>query len=182
MRDGVWQEAEKRIKKAGATPQQVQVIWIKQALIGPGRLGEFPKHAQLLQADLKKIVMIAKDMYPNLRMVYLSSRTYGGLATTALNPEPYAYESAFSVQWLIRSQMKGEDKELADPAMPVLLWGPYLWTDGSKGRPGDSLVWTKDDLAGDGTHPNRSGQQKVAELLLKFFKNDGTSKGWFLGA
>jgi hypothetical protein len=175
-----WQEAERRLGAAKVTASQVEVIWIKQALIGPGRLGEFPKHAQLLEADLKKIVIVAKERYPNLKLVYLSSRTYGGLATTALNPEPYAYESAFSVQWLIRSQMKGEDKELADPAMPVLLWGPYLWTDGAKGRPGDSLVWTKEDLAADGTHPNRSGQQKVGELLLNFFKNDGTSKVWFL--
>jgi hypothetical protein len=177
-----WQEAQRRLSAAKATAPQVQVIWIKQALIGPGRLGEFPKHAQLLQADLKKIVMVAKERFPNLKMVYLSSRTYGGHAVTALNPEPYAYESAFSVQWLIRAQMKAEDQELADPTTPVLLWGPYLWTDGVKGRPGDSLVWRKEDTRADGTHPSAAGQQKVAELLLNFFKNDQTSKGWFVGS
>jgi hypothetical protein len=175
-----WQEAERRLGAVKVTAAQVQVIWIKQARIQPAGLGEFPKHAQSLQADLKKIVMVAKARYPNLKLVYLSSRTYGGLATTALNPEPYAYESAFSVQWLIRSQMKGEDKALSDAAMPALLWGPYLWTDGTKGRPGDSLVWNKEDTAADGTHPSTSGRQKVGELLLNFFKSDGTSKGWFV--
>jgi hypothetical protein len=155
------------------------VIWIKQALIQPGRLGEFPKHAQLLEADLKKIVNVAKQRYPNLQMVYLSSRTYGGHATTTLNPEPYAYESGFSVQWVIRSQMTGDDKELAAAETPVLLWGPYLWTDGAKGRAADSLVWRKEDTRADGTHPSAAGQQKVGELLLNFFKNDATSKGWF---
>jgi lysophospholipase L1-like esterase len=61
----------------------------------------------------------------------------------------------------------------------VLLWGPYLWTDGMKGRAGDSMKWRKEDTRADGTHPSPSGQQKVAELLLTFFKSDGTSKGWF---
>ncbi|MDB5322354.1 MAG: hypothetical protein JWN40_3985 [Phycisphaerales bacterium] len=174
-----WQEAERRLGAAKVTAAQVQVIWVKQARIQPAGLGEFPKHAQALQADLKRIVLAAKERYPNLRLIYLSSRTYGGHATTSLNPEPYAYESAFSVQWLIRSQVKGEDKELSDPTMPVLLWGPYLWTDGTKGRAGDSLVWNKEDTAADGTHPSGSGRQKVGELLLSFFKSDVTSKGWF---
>jgi hypothetical protein len=38
---------------------------------------------------------------------YLDSRIYGGYATTALNPEPYTYEGAFLVRWLIQDQLKG---------------------------------------------------------------------------
>jgi hypothetical protein len=174
-----WQEADHRLSAAQVTPKQVQVLWIKQARKMPASLGEFPKHAQLLQDDLKHIVLVAKERYPNLKLIYLSSRTYGGLATTALNPEPYAYESAFSVQWLIQSQVKGEDKELSNPTAPVLLWGPYLWTDGVKGRAADKLVWNKDDTRQDGTHPSASGQQKVADQLLEFFKSDASAKPWF---
>ena len=37
----------------------------------------------------------------------LSSRIYAGYAVTPLNPEPYAYESAFSVRGLIQQQMAG---------------------------------------------------------------------------
>jgi hypothetical protein len=62
----------------------------------------------------------------------------------------------------------------------VLLWGPYLWADGVKGRKTDRLVWERADLGADGTHPSPKGQQKVAALLLDFFKSDPTAKGWFL--
>ena len=115
-----------------------------------------------------------KKRYPNVRLVYLSSRIYGGYATTHLNPEPYAYESAFVVRWLIQDQIKGDSKP------PILLWGPYLWADGEKGRKIDKLVWKPEDLVGDGTHPSPSGQRKVAELLLKFMKSDPTAKLWFV--
>jgi lysophospholipase L1-like esterase len=43
----------------------------------------------------------------------------------------------------------------------------------------DDLIWTREDLAGDGTHPSPSGQQKVADSLLRFFKTDATAKTWF---
>jgi hypothetical protein len=181
-RPQTWEQADRRLTASDVTPAQVQVLWIKQARKGPAALGEFPAHAKALQADLKNIVLLAKKRYPNLKLVYLSSRTYAGYATTALNPEPYAYESAFSVQWLIRSQFTGEDKELAAADVPALLWGPYLWTDGTKGRELDNLTWAKDDTAADGTHPSRAGQQKVAEQLLAFFKTDPTAKPWFLAA
>jgi hypothetical protein len=174
-----WKQADARLAGAHVTPKQVQVLWIKQARKGPTSLGEFPKHAQALEEDLKKIVAVAHDRLPNLRLIYLSSRTYAGYATTALNPEPYAYESAFSVQWLIRAQIKNEDPALAYDKAPVLLWGPYLWTDGTKGREQDKLVWNKEDTANDGTHPSATGQRKVAEQLLAFFKSDPTAKSWF---
>jgi hypothetical protein len=179
-RPQTWEQADRRLAASNVTSAQVQAIWLKQARISPATLGEFPAHAKALQADLKNIVLLAKQRYPNLKLVYLSSRTYAGYATTPLNPEPYAYESAFSVQWLIRAQASGEDKELAAADMPALLWGPYIWTDGTKGRDLDKMVWAKDDTANDGTHPSRAGQQKVAESLLAFFRTDPTAKAWFL--
>ena len=48
-----------------------------------------------------------------------------------------------------------------------------------KGRKADDLVWTREDLAGDGTHPSPAGRKKVAEQLLGFFKSDPTAKTWF---
>lgn len=174
-----YDQAEKRLAAAGVTPAQVQVLWIKQARKGPSTLGDFPKHAQALEADLKQIVLASKQRYPNLKLIYLSSRTYAGYATTPLNPEPYAYESAFSVQWLIRKQIDGKDPDLAYDQSPILLWGPYLWTDGTKGRELDSLTWQKEDTANDGTHPSNSGREKVANQLLEFFKSNETTRPWF---
>jgi hypothetical protein len=104
--------------------------------------------------------------------VYLSSRTYAGYATTTLNPEPIAYESGFAVRWLIRDRIENT------LGGPWLGWGPYLWTDGTKGRR-DGLVWTCADVAADGTHPSPQGRAKVAGLLLRFFTTDPTARDWF---
>jgi hypothetical protein len=179
-----WGEVDRRLQASGVTAAQVQVAWIKQALIQQGQHGEFPAHARKLQEELSKIVRIAKSKYPNLRLAYLSSRIYAGYAKTALNPEPYAYEGAFSVRWLIQDQLKGSPDLNPDPAKgevkaPVLLWGPYLWGDGIAPRKCDGLVWNESDLAKDGTHPSESGREKVAQMLLKFFKEEPTAKGWF---
>ena len=174
-----WEVAEKRIKSAGVTPQQVQVVWIKQALIQQGQYGEHPKHTDRFAQELIKIINLAKEKYPNLRVAYLSSRIYAGYAKTALNPEPYAYEGAFAVRKVIAAQIAG-DKELDYKDAPVLLWGPYLWANGEKARKSDGLTYTPDDLGGDGTHPSNSGRQKVAKLLLDFFTKDELAKTWFM--
>jgi hypothetical protein len=102
-----------------------------------------------------------------------------------LNDEESTYLSAFAVRRLIRDQIEGKSGLNPDPGKgevkaPLMLWGPYLWADGVKGRKADGLVWRREDLAGDGTHPSDDGQRKVAELLLNFFKTDPTAKGWFL--
>ena len=176
-----WAEAERRLGAAGVTSQQVQIVWIKQALIRQGQYGAFPAHAKKLQEEMKKIVLIARSKYPNLRLAYLSSRIYAGYAKSELNPEPYAYEGAFSMRWLIQEQIKG-DKELAfgaDGKAPLLLWGPYLWGDGVNARKSDGLVWNESDFGRDGTHPSDSGRDKVAQMLQKFFKADPCVGKWF---
>ncbi len=165
-----WSRVEERLTRAGATPRQVQVVWLKQAVARETR--PFPEDARGLQSSLRSVVAILRGRYPNLKLVYLSSRTYAGYATTPLNPEPYAYESGFAVKWLIQDRMEGR------LAGPWLGWGPYLWTDGTKGRK-DGFVWTCGDVREDGTHPSPSGQAKVGGLLLRFFKSSTTSRGWF---
>jgi len=179
-----YEQAATRLAAAGASEKQVQVVWIKQARRNPATLGDFPKHAKALQEDLEQILRAAKARYPNLKLAFLSSRIYAGYANKPLNPEPYAYEGAFSVQWVIARQVGGErslnhDSTRGEVVAPVALWGPYLWADGTKGRKWDGLTYARQDLAGDGTHPSDSGQQKVAELLLSFFKSSPHSKMWF---
>lgn len=181
-----WQVAEKAIKDAGLSPLQVQVAWMKQVKANPSDWGDFPQHARMLKDQLAQIAVLAKQHFPNLRVMYLSSRIYAGYANKPLHPEPYAYESAFSVRWLIQDQIAGGEQLNCDPqrgkvTAPLLLWGPYLWADGVKGRKVDDLVYQREDLTEkDGTHPSDSGMQKVAKLLLKFFKTDPLAKGWFL--
>lgn len=167
-----WSVVDQRLQRAGVTAAQVQAIWLKEAIIRPNE--PFPVDAQRLQADLAAIVAILTDRFPQLHLIYLASRTYGGYASTPENPEPYAYESGFAVQWLIADRIQWSGSG------PWLGWGPYLWTDGTKGRR-DGSVWSCADVrSNDGTHPSASGRQKVAQLLFQFFTTDPTAREWFL--
>jgi hypothetical protein len=177
-----WGEALRRLESAGVTPQQVQVAWVKLANKGPR--GELEEHGRKLQRDTVAVLQNAKTKFPSLRVAYLGSRIYAGYATNPLNPEPYAYESAYVVRWLIQDQIAGKPELNPDPGRgdvkaPLLLWGPYFWGDGVTPRKADGLVWTRDDLGGDGTHPSPAGREKVAKMLLEFFKGDELARGWF---
>ena len=178
-----WKVAAAKLESAGVSPAQVQAVWIKQALIGPS--AGFPSETERLRDRVRESVILAKQKYPNLRVAYLSSRIYAGYATTPLNPEPYSYESAFAVRWLIEEQAKGAPALNADAAKgevkaPVLLWGPYLWANGDVPRKSDGLAYKREDLTErDGTHPSGSGREKVAKLLLTFFTENPLAKPWF---
>ena len=181
-----WPVVDQRLKNAGVSPNQVQVAWIKHAQARPAKEGEFPKHAELLAENTILTLHRLRQRFPNLRVAYLSSRIYAGYATTALNPEPYAYEGGFAMQWVVQSQIQGDPRLNFDPqkgavSSPAVLWGPYLWTDGIKPRQGDKLVWLKDDVVpSDRTHPSKSGCEKVANLLLDFMQNDPLARCWYL--
>lgn len=170
-----WSRVEGRIQQAHATNAQVQVAWLKQAEKGPRET--FPGYPRRLEKGIQEVIRQARERFPNLKIVYLSSRIYGGYASTALNPEPYAYQSAFAVRWLIERQMAG-DPELAQ--LPWLAWGPYLWADGTVPRH-DGLTWQCEDFRpDDGTHPSDSGRMKVARMLLDFLHSDATARAWYI--
>ena len=181
-----WPTLANRIEAAGLSAKQVQACWLKHVEANPTPLGAFPAHARALQADIASILNIAKYHYPNLRIVYLSSRTFGGWSGRASgSPEPYAYESGFGTRWVVQSQINGESQLNSDPARgevkaPLVLWGPYIWAQGDSPRKLDGLTWTQNDVRPDQLHPNEVGMKKTTALLLNFFKtNEGTST-WFL--
>jgi hypothetical protein len=181
---GFWTVVDDRLTQRGLTPLQVQAVWLKEANANPTQ--PFPVHADTLYAQLRRIVRTVRERYPNARLCYCSSRIYAGYATTTLNPEPYAYESAFAVRRLIAAQIGGDLALGFDPtrgpvAAPWLCWGPYLWADGLLPR-GDGLTWQCLEFIDDGTHPSALGAQKVAQSLLDFFKTDATAAPWFLAA
>ena len=85
---------------------------------------------------------------------------------------------------MIEKQINGDPSLNYDPAKgevkaPYLSWGPYLWIDGQNPR-SDGRVWLEEDMGPDCTHPSLSGNTKVAEMLMEFFKTDLTSRSWFL--
>jgi DNA-binding NarL/FixJ family response regulator len=181
-----------RLAPLGLTERQVQVVWVKQADAGPrDSLPSTQADAYGLESRLANITRALQAHYPNLKIVFFSSRIYAGYATTTLNPEPYAYESGFAVKWLIQAQIDQianggtvVDARAGDlnynSGAPWLAWGPYLWADGTTPRQGDGLVWQSTDFVQDGTHPSQTGQQKVGTMLLTFFKTSPFTKCWFI--
>ncbi|UCD56501.1 MAG: hypothetical protein JSV16_11785, partial [Candidatus Hydrogenedentota bacterium] len=177
-----WNVVNQRLRAAGVGPRQVQVVWLKQAIIGPKR--PFPEDTKVLQGYIVDTLHNLHDKFPNLKITYLSSRIYAGYAGTPLNPEPHAYESAFAVKWVIADQIDGKPELNYDPSKGAvrsiwLAWGPYLWADGLKGRK-DGFKWLREDLGPDGTHPSILGRKKVAGQLLEFLKKDQTAQPFFI--
>jgi uncharacterized protein (TIGR03437 family) len=177
--DPYWATVDQRLASAGVTAAQVQAGWLKEALAGP--TWPFPEDAQRLQGWMKSLAQILRTRFPNLKVLYLSSRIYAGYASSNLNPEPHAYQSGFAVKWLIEEQIKGAPElSYLDGHAPWLSWGPYLWADGMRARE-DGLTWACADLVtSDGTHPSAAGQRKVAGMLVDFLKSDTTARPWFV--
>ncbi len=178
-----WLELDARLNHAGVSPLQVEVAWVKQTL---SRGGDFPGKALELQNALEAIVHNMLARYPNLRIVFLSSRTRSYLYDRGLSPEPAAFETGFAVKWLIEDQLNGDPDLNYDPTRgpvtaPFLAWGPYLWIDGMNPR-SDGMTWTPEDLAEDCTHPSSSGVTKVNQMLMSFFTADSLAAPWFLAA
>jgi hypothetical protein len=175
---------DQRLSSNGLTAQQVQVIWLKEARSSVQPDEVFPEDAQILQDQLRDIVQIAQTNFPNLKIIYLSSRIYAGYASTDLSPEPEAYQSGFGVKWLIEAQINGDPALNYDAAQgsvlaPWLAWGPYLWADGETPR-SDGLIWRCSDFVDDGTHPSNDGAAKVAGMLQAFFRSEETAVPWYI--
>lgn len=176
-----WSTVEARLAAAGVTDAQVQALWLKEADARPSL--PFPDDARKLQQEIESIIGDIKSRFPNARQLYLSSRIYAGYATTDLNPEPFSYQSGFAVKGIVRDQLDGTESLNFDPDRgpvggPWLSWAAYLWADGLAPR-ADGLIWDCADFQTDGTHPAASGRQKVAAMLLSFFKSDPVSSRWF---
>lgn len=176
-----WQNLLTRLGNQGLDETQVQVAWVKLVRMGGGN---FPAVAQTLQADLLAVVHNLKFHFPNIRLVFFSSRTHSHNYWYGLSPEPQAFESAFAFKWLIEAQINGDPQLNYDPAKgavtaPFLSWGPYLWANGPNPR-ADGLTWLAEDMVYDCTHPAQSGVAKVVDLLMGFFTHSPLARGWFL--
>ena len=178
-----WKEATQLIERAGSTLDQVQVVWLK--LVVPNPSQPFPVEAKLLASHYEATLRNLHHYFPNAKLALLSNRTYGGWTEAGGSPEPWAYESGFGVKWAIADQIAGKPDLNFDPAKGEVRavwaeWGPYLWTDGVKGRK-DGMTYPRSDVGPDGLHPSAAGQQKIGKMLLEFFKTDPATRVWFLG-
>jgi hypothetical protein len=177
------------LRAAGLTEKQVQAAWVELAddypyLPLPIQFGD----AYLLKSNLAGALRAMKKRWPNLQVAYLSSRVYGGYATTNWNPEPYAYEAGLSVRWIVLGQISFmRDGSIWDTRIssldyekgvaPWVTWGPYLWANGTTPR-SDGLTWQRDDFAADGETISDRGARKAAQLLFDFMLHEPTAQ-WF---
>jgi hypothetical protein len=187
-----WTAVDDRLKETGVTRAQVQVIWIKETDPVGQQQGGFPRYARDLQAEITRIVQVLPRRFPNARLVFLSSRTYGGWAKSPPgrvgapgNSEPYSYETGFAVKWLIEQQLKGDAELNFDPKKgaikaPWLSWGPYLWANGEMKRKDGFSFQPSDFRENDRMHHSPEGMKKISTQLVQFFRNDTTTREWFL--
>lgn len=179
-----WDDVAAKLRSHGSAPGQVQAVWIKEAIATP--TGSFTPSTDTLMHEMAALVRLIHQKLPNVKLAYFTSRIYAGYASSNLNPEPYAYQSAFAIRSVIQQQIAGVDSLNYDPAngpvqAPWLAWGPYLWADGMTPR-SDGLTWACSEFQSDGTHPAASAQTKVADSLLVFFGHDETTRPWFASA
>ncbi|HEX4131765.1 MAG TPA: hypothetical protein VHZ24_17150 [Pirellulales bacterium] len=197
-----WNRVVEQLREAGLTPAQVQAVWLKEtdASLNPGQLKTmglpayqspllqgFPTGQKTYQAELKRIVQAIHTLLPHVKLVYVSSRSFGGWAVPGGgNGEPWSYETAFGVKWLVEEQINGDSELNYDPAKgpvkaPWLSWGPYLWANGTKPR-SDGFCYAYEDYRdNDHMHHSEQGMRKMGHVLVDFFKTDSTTRTWFVG-
>jgi hypothetical protein len=179
-----------RLAPLGLSENQVEVAWVKLDDAKASRsLPADSADAYVYLSNLGQVLRTLRVRYPNLLIVFLSSRSYSGYASGIGATTDLTSEESFSVKWAIESQINEMRGLPADPragslnyakkAAPVIVWGPYLWSDGATPR-SDGFSWNRTDFEEDGMHPSQSGESKVALALLEFFKNSPYAKCWFM--
>lgn len=181
--DTGWNNLLSRLTSNNVTREQVQVLWMKHAIAGPQQQAD---HVDRLHQYYKDIVRSAKTNLPNIKLIFLTSRTRSyavnalGGNQTGLNSEPQAFESAFAARRMIAENIANPTGYLSGISNPPqLFWGPYIWMDGENPR-SDGRQWFATDLQTDCTHPSGPGEQKSAGQLHAFFASSPLTTPWFL--
>ncbi len=181
---------DEELKPFGLSEQQVQVVWLQVLDAG---WSTFPANSDRLVANIASITRTLRIRYPNLRLVFLGSRVYGGRVLAGSNwdhlREPYSYETGFAMKWLIEAQIDqmGNGGTIVDAragdlnyntVAPWIGWGAYFWADGVNPRT-DGHSWSIEDFDLN-WHLSDEGREKAASLLLTFFKTSPQTRCWFV--
>jgi hypothetical protein len=151
-----------RLAPLGLSENQVQAIWMNISDSGAALpLIASPADATPQLQRLSATIRTLKARYPNLQLLFVSSRAYGGYSP---GDELTSYESAFVVRWLIDSQS-------ATKSAPWIGWGPYF---------SSRLAWLHSDFDSTGTVFSQSGRSKAGSRLFDFFKNSPYTRCWFI--
>lgn len=182
-----WLTALNRLQFSQSNRHQVQIACVKAAHPGPTQCiannGSSLGDAGVLAQDFAGIARNLKIVFPNIKLAYFISRSYGGYASSG-NREPFAYEQGFAVKWTIESQITGSNAfgpiafQGPNAAAPWIAWGSYLWAKGNTPN-GLGMTWDIADFVADHIHPSASGVDKASSAFLDFFLTDETTRPWF---
>ncbi|MFI5171132.1 MAG: T9SS type A sorting domain-containing protein [Chitinophagales bacterium] len=190
--DTYWDYIEdEKIRVKGLYPLQVQAGWLMHSSRIDSNGADAGPYIDSLNKRFEVAVNAILYYYPNIKILYVSGFPYGGYADPMkaiyhVIVEPSSYHHNFAVKELIRRQMAGDPllKFKAPGAMaPYMVWGPPLWADGMEPRAYDGLTWncnTEFTPDGGGYHLTDMGKDKLANILLNFFRTDTLSKSWFM--
>lgn len=171
-----WATVQSQLAARSVTAAQVQVIWLKQAIINPATYGNYAQYNAALVDQYTTHLQTIATKFPNVKLIYLNSRSYGGYVwDQTTEPEPYAWSSGLAVKDLIGLQQAG-DARLS--SVPLLLWSWYFWADGTTPRT-DGWAWPCSYFASaDGLHPSGAGALALAYRIRTFLRTDLTTT-WY---
>ncbi|MCB8940830.1 MAG: hypothetical protein H6655_20695 [Ardenticatenaceae bacterium] len=159
----VWNRGLEQLAAADLGPGDVDVILYHNAWSGPSL--PFPEHPEMVKDSFAITMDIIAQLYPNVQIIYLNSRHYGGWNPNSKAPEPWAYEEGWAVKWLIEERINGEIDT------PLLAWMAYQW---------DS-TWPESYFVADGLHLSNEGKAASGALWDAHFRTSSYIAPWYLG-
>ncbi len=151
---------------AGVAEDQVLVLYHKAAnqftLDGGATKPLYPSPSSDYASFMANLSLFAERVpleFPSAKVVFTSSRSYGGFSGSVARGEPLSYEEGHALNtWLKDHPMVGG---------VGYAWGPYLWAPECATRitNGAGVCYVREDYVADGVHPSLSGEDKVASML-----------------
>lgn len=174
-----WQEVLLAVDSAGISPLQVQVIWMSTGDL-QAYSQDYRDYCKVLEGKYLRVLTLAKELFPNLKLVLLSDRTYSGYITSDAArylAEPTGYFHSWFTREMIRKQIDGDPAWRSDE-IPSLDWGPVLWTDGENGDL-FGYKWKHDDAGEGGIHPSAKGRIKEGVRLYLYILSHPATRAFF---
>lgn len=184
-----WNQMLKKIANKGYKAAQVQVGWMyfNDKYDSLGAASTFPESPERIADDLTFYLTELLERFPNMKIMFVSGRHYGGFADSTLEQypaisEPASYWNNFAVKWLIGRQISGNpDLKYfgANIKAPFITWGPYYWSDGGIPRATDGVLYQCSDFGDeDGFHLTDSTYERDAVALMDLLYTSDFSKSY----
>ncbi|MBC8172942.1 MAG: SGNH/GDSL hydrolase family protein [Chitinophagales bacterium] len=175
-----WIKVDSALRENDMSAEQVQIIWLSSSDVQAHAL-PFPAQSNMQAEKYRMMLQNIKRYYPNIKIVFLSDRTYAGYIGNDAGPqelkEPTAYYNSWAVKWVIEKQIMNEAGYTRD-VIPFIDWGTLLWTNGETGNE-KGYTWDCTDAGKGGIHPSAKGRAKEATRVYLFFRNHPYTQKWF---